>query len=127
MGIASANQILKVPGDLYLGTTDLTTTAPFGGTALGEVRDLEFDHGFEVALIRAEEWGGIAADATFTAKAMLKCVFRSYDADALQAIFPFASLGASGNAQLSFTPGGDDATHFRPGRALASTMAAQIT
>jgi hypothetical protein len=128
VGIASASQILKVPGALFTSVTSLTGSAPYGGTAIGEVRNRIFRPGVKVHKVAAEEWGGQTCEVLYGATvAVFGCVLRSWDADALRIVFPCSEDGASGEALVLYQPAADDDDTFRPGRALASSYGVPLT
>ncbi len=90
--------ILKgVSGRLCHSPTDLAAPFPHGGTALGVVRDVKFRLLGRTRPIRAEEWGGLAVDYLGTDQgAVLGFILRSWDNDALQAVFADTAAGGSG-------------------------------
>lgn len=128
MGISSPADVLIVPGDLVVGATDLTTDSPFGGTIIGEVRDKRFRAGARTYAVAAEEWGGQTVEVIYGRQAaILACVLRSWDEDALGAVFPIYSTGASGRPLIVGQPVAGDATTVRAGRALSTLQGVALT
>ena len=66
MATAATRNILRIPGRLCVGPTDLTTAFPHGGTALGVTRALEFRFGYRTYNATAEEFGGVTTRAYYT-------------------------------------------------------------
>lgn len=88
MAQGSVRDILRVPGQLCLDPTDLSIDFPHGGTAIGIVRDIEFRYGIRTGLVTAEEWGSTPVETVFSGEsAVLACVLREWDDDAINSIF----------------------------------------
>lgn len=70
--------------------SNLAGTAPtYGGTELGAVRGLRLTQMDPVALVKAEEKGARPVEGIRGGRwAILSCVLRGFDADAIQACFP---------------------------------------
>lgn len=103
MADANVRDILRVPGRLYLNPSDITADPPFGtGTAIGLTRDVEFRMGIRTGIVTAEEWGSAPVELVHSGEsAVLACVLREWDDDALAATFVNTGTGAvSGNATI---------------------------
>lgn len=106
MAAPSASSILRVPGTLIWNPTDLGQSEPYGGTYLGEVRDLEFIPQPILRDVFAEELGSTVDSFYCGEKAVLKAVLRYPDSDAVtQTAFKAVASGSSGIRWL-FRPGG---------------------
>jgi hypothetical protein len=95
MSTPNARDLLRVPAELVWNPTSLLTAYPHGGSALGLVRDLEIRLNVQTSSVVAEEWGGQVVDEIYLCESIvLTAVLRSFDADAISALFPNTSLGA---------------------------------
>lgn len=123
MSTPSVLQVLRVPGRLVLNPTDLSTTFPYGGTALGLVRDTVVHIVNGTREITAEEFGNTVTEVVLAGTRLyISCALRAFDNDALAAIFPEASTqSGSGDKGLTYNP----STGIRAGKKL-SDMAAKI-
>ncbi|HLG42487.1 MAG TPA: hypothetical protein VI643_03900 [Planctomycetota bacterium] len=106
MGTGSASGIIRAPGRLCYGATDLTADFPHGGTALGFAREVVFEPRVQVARSKAEEWGGTTSRVYYTGEEpRLACVFREVlDADMLSAMFPNIVSGSFGTSYIEYSP-----------------------
>lgn len=92
MALASANNILRVPGRLIAAPTDLTIASPFGGTELGMASDIIFRPNQLRAEIRAEEYGAEIVDHVKTGQSpQLGMFIRGFDTDMIQELFEGSS------------------------------------
>lgn len=106
MSAPSSTQILRVPGTLIWNPTDLGQAEPYGGTYLGQVRDIEFAPQPKVRPILAEEWGANVDVVYCGERPLLRAVLRYPDSDAVStAAFKAVASGSSGIRWL-FRPGG---------------------
>lgn len=96
MSTANVRNVRYIPGRLYANPTDLSTTAPFGGTALGLVRDMIFKPIVRTSTVTAEEFGSPVIEAVYAGEqALFSCVLREFDSDAISAIFPNSAAGST--------------------------------
>lgn len=110
--------ILRMPGELIVNVTDLTIAAPYGGTRLGLVQDLVVEIEQGAVEIRTEEFGVEVVEVVDGNRAWrLAAALRSYDRDAINAVFP-STLSGSETAQRVITDG-TDARAGRRGSARA--------
>lgn len=103
MATADLGKVIRgMTGYLCSGPTDLTLPFPHGGTALGEVRDMEFRWGIRTRFVTAEEYGGqIVAGIPYVGQSdVLACVLRTWDDDALAAVFPYTAVGVTGHRAI---------------------------
>ena len=115
MATADVRKILRVPGRLVANPNNYAGTFPYGGTALGLVRDAEFIPDVLVKDVTAEEWGGITSKRIYGGeRAIFMAVLRQYDSDALTQIFPNLAAGVSGDQVISYNPA-EPAGTKRPG------------
>lgn len=94
MATGAARDVRFVPGKLVMNPTDLTAAYPYGGTELGLTAAVLFKPGIMSRQHGAEEWGGTVVESTFTGQvALISCVLRSFDKDALAKVFPNTATG----------------------------------
>lgn len=111
--------ILRVPGRLSYGATNLLTAYPHGGTALGNVRAIRAVPGRKYEFIRAEEFGGERVEVIDVGGDgwAMTAILRGADDDAYAAIFPNSSVGSVSQHRLVTEASGST---NRAGRLLAS-------
>ena len=102
MATADPRKVIRgLTGWLCHTPTNLLADFPHGGTAIGEVRDAELRWGIRTRLITAEEYGGQVVESIYTGEsAVLACVLRGFDDDALSAIWPTSAAGSTGHRLL---------------------------
>lgn len=123
MGSPDIRNIMHLDGYLCLNPTDVSTDFPHGGTAIGEMRDGEFRYGERERLIIAEEFGRVAVDGFRVMESpVLTAVLREWDDDALAAVFPDTTTGASGRVVIR----GDVGTNGRRAGGLLSDLAVTL-
>lgn len=106
MSAPSSASILRTPGTLIWNPTNLGAAEPYGGTYLGQVRDIEFHPQPQVRQVYAEEFGSNVDTIYCGEKVFLTAVLRYPDSDAVtQAAFKSVASGSSGIRWL-FRPGG---------------------
>lgn len=111
--------IVKGEYRLVLTPTGFSGAFPYGGTQLGLIHSIEFEYGHTTYDETAEEWGGTVVRSIFTGvHAGMRAVLRGMDVDAIAAIFPTYSLGASGKPKLLPTVNGTN----RGGRVLGGSV-----
>lgn len=90
MATRAESAIPRDPVRLIKDPSNLAGTAPtYGGTELGAVRGVRLTPFEPVALVRAEEKGGRPVEGIRGGRwALLTCILRGFDADAIQACFP---------------------------------------
>lgn len=110
MAIASAGSIIRVPGSLVWNPTTLSGTPPFGGTYLGEVRNVRFRARPIYRDIWAEELGSVV-DSFYCGEGPceLSAVLRYPDSDAVNTTAPKAIASGSSGIHWLFRPGGTTA------------------
>lgn len=95
MATASAIRIVRQSGLLYADPTSLIA-APFGGTCLGYVKDLECRFTPRTLENTAEEWGGRAVDVLELGEDLrMAGVLRGMDSDAIGKLFENTATGAT--------------------------------
>lgn len=88
------SRILRLRGRLVRDPASLSAPFPYGGTVLGLVRSAAFVVSPRTYIVRAEEFGDQAVEALWQGDhAVLSCVIRDYDTDAI-----LAALGAIASA-----------------------------
>lgn len=122
MADADLEQAFNNPGQLALNPSSLYPGAyPGGGTALGIIREVEFDYGLRYVPIVAEEWGQKSEDIQVGEFPRLALVLCQRDPALVQAAFRSVTTSASpsGLTGISRVNGG-----ARPG--LVTEMAPLI-
>jgi hypothetical protein len=119
MAAPSAQNIKRVPGTLVENPTNLAIAPPHGGTILGLTRSMIFKPGIRSTQVTAEELGGTAVEAYYTGEnVVFTAILREFDPDAITAIFPRATVGASGDPMIEYQP--DGSHQARPGMRLST-------
>ena len=94
MATAVTRNILYMPGRLYSDPTDLSIAAPYGGTALGVTRNMQFRFNAEYKPATAEEWGNSVVEIFYGGMSpVLGATLREFDAAALAAVFLDTEVG----------------------------------
>lgn len=94
MAAPDVANILKSPGRLAIGPTDLGAAFPHGGTALGITRRARYIEGTRSVPVPAGEFGRKSVEVLYTGRAgILAAVLREWDTDAVDTIFVGASSG----------------------------------
>lgn len=94
MATANVRNIIRLPGRICYGATNLNAAFPHGGTALGICRDMVFNFGYKTDVATAEEFGGVVTKAYYAGeKPYMAAVLREFDNDALSKVFPNTSVG----------------------------------
>lgn len=115
MATASPLRIVEQSGLLYAGVTSLSS-ANYGGTCLGYVKDLEFRFNRRQQIVTAEEWGGAPVDAIDLGDGgIIAGILRGLDPDALNKAFPNTAAGTSSGERV--IKGAVNGT-LRPGNSL---------
>lgn len=114
MSAASTSSIIRCPGSLIWGPTDLGAAAPFGGTYIGQVRGIRFTAHPKFREIWDEATASII-DAIYAGEGPceLRAIARYPDDDFITTVAPKSI--SSGSAGIAFT--------FRPGGTTGNTRA----
>lgn len=120
MSTADLNQSLSAPGRLVINPTSLSGSFPYGGTQIGEVRDVRvvitggwFD-------VEAEEFGGAIVESVWSGENVaLGCYLRQFDETAVATVFPNTKTGTT-TKRVAVTHYMDAASPVRPGHLLSS-------
>jgi len=100
MGTAAPQGILRIPGRLCIGPTSVATAFPHGGTALGSVKTMALMYQRGEFPLRSRALG-IIKDVLYTGEQWrFACALRTWDDDALDAVFPFTTQGATSLREL---------------------------
>ena len=125
MAAADPLQALRVPGKIYAGVTSLTS-APYGGTELGLLKDVAWSLSQVYLRTRAEEFGQAVVGLGFYGEAFsLAFALRSVDNDALAKLFLNTREGAVSQNRVVFgghTTSGDK----RPGTLVETALATAL-
>lgn len=100
MSAPSIRNVFRFPGRLISSPTNLSAAHPYGGTELGIARDMIFRFGQVSTESEAEEFGRVVAVTLAGEKAALMCVLRTYDNDAISAVFPNTSAPSKGRHRV---------------------------
>lgn len=119
MGTPAASQVLRMPARLVASPTSMAGTFPFGGTALGETRDIKVRWGFEVGMIVDEgasdpHFAGVATGFALVAS----CRLRAVDPDALLKVFLNTKLGTWNDRKVYESAKSANVGYKRPGAAV---------
>ena len=122
MAAASPGSIIRVPGSLVWNPTTLSGTPPFGGTYLGEVRNVRFKPNPKYREIWAEELGSVV-DSFYVGEGPceFRAVLRYPDADAITATAPKAIASGSSGIHWLFRPQGTTA-NTRAGTSMVTRV-----
>lgn len=97
MGAPSQTSVVRGPGLLIVNPTDLTSPPYYGGTCLGATRAHEYDLLDDEIVVPAEEWAGAVSEGLEVQRGIaFYAILRSFDADAVAAMFANTSTGTSG-------------------------------
>lgn len=117
MAIANSSSIIRVPVDVVWGPTDLGSPPAYGGTYLGESRDVEFIPEQVLRPIWAEELGSFVDVFYCGERVQVNMTLRYPDADALTTIMPRSVASGSSGVRWLFRPGGTT-TNTRAGTSM---------
>lgn len=106
MAAPSASSILRVPGTLIWGPTDLGTSEPYGGVYLGTVRGIRFTPNVQYRDVWAEEFGSVVDSFYVGERPELRAVVRHPDSDMVNTTAPKAIASGSSGIHWLFRPGG---------------------
>ena len=120
MSTADLHQSLTSPGRLVINPTDKTAAFPYGGTQIGEVREVRavitggwFD-------VEAEEYGGAIVESVWSGENVaIGCYLRQFDETAVAAVFPNTKTTGT-SKRVAVTHWSDAASPVRPGHLLSS-------
>jgi len=103
MSQANPRNVLKIKGSFVKDPTDLTIAFPHGGTALGLAKEIVWEPNIEHFDIIAEEFGGEVTESIALGHVpIIGAVLRGFDNDAISALFPHSSVGASGFQKIEY-------------------------
>lgn len=101
MTTANTRNLWRFTAAIIKSPTNLSSASPYGGTALGLIGDFVFAVENAHVEVQAEEFGGVTVDyVRMGEKAIITGVLRTWDEDAIDAIFPNTADGASSNRKL---------------------------
>lgn len=124
MSAPRAEASTNIVGRLVKDPTDLTAAFPYGGTALGLVRDAEWIVGTRNFKVVSEVLGSPVEAVYARQSVVLSCVAREFDSDFLSSTFlSTAAGGTTGRRIVQSRP--RDAAKDMPGRSLED-LAAKI-
>jgi hypothetical protein len=118
MSTPAASQVVRMPARLVASPTGsvLSGAFPYGGTALGETRDLKILYGFKIGQIHDEgfadeKFGGVRMSHGIVAS----CLLRAVDADAFSRVFMNSKVGTWNDRKVYEAPKSTDTGYKRPG------------
>jgi len=101
MSLANTRNLWRFTAAICKSPTNLATAFPHGGDALGIIGDFVFTSEPNNVSVEAEEYGGVVCDYVRGGeKAVITGVLRTWDDDAISAIFPNTATGSGSNRQL---------------------------
>ncbi|TXH54589.1 MAG: hypothetical protein E6Q97_10460 [Desulfurellales bacterium] len=95
-------KIFRAPGRLIANPSGYDPSGSHGGTVLGAVTGVYFDPGIRYEPVYHDELGKVGDYVAMYEEPLLYAVFRSWDADVLNRLFPSASGGVVTLGGLSF-------------------------
>lgn len=119
MGDRNVNVVLRAPGRLSYGCTNLLLAWPHGGTRLGFVADVKLRLRREDFAVEDEAFGfEIIEKVQGGENAGLGAVLNVWDSDAIGLVFPNASVGAVTQERVVEAPGANVAGVLRSARGV---------
>jgi hypothetical protein len=119
VGAGDLTQIVRGPGRLAVGPTNLATAWPHGGTGLGTVADVYFEPGHRIEWVNAEDFGEPVEGVLAEQNAVLGVILREWnDDDAVSNVFYNSAAGGSSGARLVTEPGSHTVGEKLTGKAL---------
>lgn len=119
MAADDARTVLRVPGRLSYGCTDLTAAWPHGGTGLGATRALVLAHTGSSYPVTAEAFGGEPVEYLESGELWgMGCFLRGYDYDALGVLFPNTATGTTSQERVVSAPGSVKAGSWASARSV---------
>jgi len=101
MATANTRNLWRFTAAIIKDPDDLTAASPYGGTALGLIGDFVLAVENQHIEVHGEEFGGVIVDyVRMGEKAVITGVLRTWDDDAIGAIFPNTADGAGSNRKL---------------------------
>ena len=120
MATPNVVDIIRMPGQLCFGPTDLSLDFPHGGTALGVIKSIVAKPRQTYYNVKAEEWGGEVAETIKGGESwVLGGLLRSFDKDALRILFPASIEGAETQKTVIEHPAAN--TAIRAGNLLSAS------
>lgn len=112
-------EILRVPGRLAHGCTDLALAWPHGGTGLGKTKMIVMQQRGTPYAVTMEAFGGEPVEYLEPGIIIgLACRIRTANDDALSLIFPNAAAGTTTQHQVVSDPGAVRAGNWMSGRGV---------
>lgn len=121
MAAEDARTILRIPGRLSYGATDLTTAWPHGGTGLGSIRSVHLLRQSAAYPVTIEALGGEPVEYLEPGEVWgLGAVLRTWQDDVLSTLFPSTSLstGTTTQRKILGVPGTTKAGTWMSARAV---------
>lgn len=121
MAAPDLNTIIRCPGRLCINPSAFTAAWPHGGQGLGAVQDIVFKPGRSSTILREESYGNEVYDIVDLGESVVvAAALKSWDADAVAALFPSTTTGSVSRKRGIFYPyptvqGGTAGGTFRPG------------
>ncbi len=118
MATPAASQVVRMPARLVASPTGTTLSGsfPYGGTALGETRDIKVLYGFKVGVIHDEGFGDVKYGGVRLAYGIVvSCLLRAIDPDAFQRVFMNSKVGTWNDRKVYEAPKSTDVGYKRPG------------
>ena len=117
MATDDPRRILRVPGRLSWGATDLTAVWPHGGTGLGAVKGVRLQRIGAAYPLTMEAKGGIPVEYNEEGPAwLLAATIRTFEDDAIQRVFRNTAAGTTSQRRVVTEPGTVRAGNWLSGR-----------
>lgn len=119
MATDDPRKVLRVPGRLAIGPTDLTLAWPHGGTGLGAVRGVRLKRFGGLWPATSEAHGGAPVEYLEAGESWaLACTVRTHQDDVIRRIFPNTASGTTSQRRVVSAPGSVHAGDWVSGRSV---------
>ena len=119
MAADDPRRILRLPGRLSFGATDLTAVWPHGGTGLGATKGVQFTIAASAYPITSEAKGGEPVEYLEPGVVVaLGCTLRTFEGDAVDLLFRNTAAGAETQRQVVSEPSTVRAGNWMSGRGV---------
>jgi len=119
MAADDVRRILRIPGRLSFGCSDLTTVWPHGGTGLGATKAVQYTLGPASYPVTMEAAGGEPVEYIEPGVVIaLGCTLRTFHDDAVDLLFRNTTAGTQTQRQVIAEPGTVRAGHWMSGRGV---------
>jgi hypothetical protein len=123
MSNPNVENLLRIPGYLVAAPTNLATTFPYGGTAIGTYSRVDFGMVQLSFAISGEEYGGQVVERIYAGQQpRLYATLETFDKDALSRFFPGYVAGLQQGPTLALDVNGSARAGSRIGASLGAAL-----